>query len=208
MLTPPPGWTVVEIGTQRERDALLFPTADRSVRVLVVTPTEPITLACSGSHYGDGSPGCPRDTRHHHHDEKCVLPYVDLVIVLGLRDKWVCEGCGAEIVDGAAHGMIVWAADHREACTADRQTFTHIPAPPLHPDWVRAIRDECAAAGVAFAFGGWGEWLPASQVSPFTFEVHDTRPLDCGGKAWRVGHANSGDMLDGKRHPLPEGWSW
>jgi protein gp37 len=33
-------------------------------------------------------------------------------------------------------------------------------ARPLHPDWVRAIRDACRAAGVAFFFKQWGEWAP------------------------------------------------
>lgn len=34
------------------------------------------------------------------------------------------------------------------------------PARPLNPDWVRQIRDQCAAAGVRFVFEGWGEFLP------------------------------------------------
>lgn len=38
-------------------------------------------------------------------------------------------------------------------------------AHPLHPDFVRSIRDECAAAGVPFVFGGWGEWIPRSQTN-------------------------------------------
>ena len=31
-------------------------------------------------------------------------------------------------------------------------------ARPMHPDWVRHIRDRCVAAGVAFFFKQWGEW--------------------------------------------------
>ncbi|BCG03661.1 hypothetical protein PPGU19_082290 (plasmid) [Paraburkholderia sp. PGU19] len=31
-------------------------------------------------------------------------------------------------------------------------------APPMHPDWARALRDQCAAAGVLFLFKQWGEW--------------------------------------------------
>ena len=33
-------------------------------------------------------------------------------------------------------------------------------ARPMHPDWARSIRDQCAAADVAFFFKQWGEWLP------------------------------------------------
>lgn len=35
-------------------------------------------------------------------------------------------------------------------------------ARPLHPDWVRSVRDQCAATGVPFFFKGWGEWEIAS----------------------------------------------
>lgn len=31
-------------------------------------------------------------------------------------------------------------------------------ARPMHPEWVRSLRDQCAAAGVPFFFKQWGEW--------------------------------------------------
>ena len=31
-------------------------------------------------------------------------------------------------------------------------------ARPMHPDWARSLRDQCAAAGVPFLFKQWGEW--------------------------------------------------
>lgn len=33
-------------------------------------------------------------------------------------------------------------------------------ARPTHPDWIRALRDQCAAAGVPFFFKQWGSWFP------------------------------------------------
>ena len=33
-------------------------------------------------------------------------------------------------------------------------------ARPMHPDWARSLRDQCAAAGVPFFFKQWGEWAP------------------------------------------------
>ncbi len=33
-------------------------------------------------------------------------------------------------------------------------------ARPMHPDWVRSIRDQCAAAGTPFMMKQWGEWMP------------------------------------------------
>lgn len=32
-------------------------------------------------------------------------------------------------------------------------------ARPMHPDWVRLLRDQCDSAGVAFLFKQWGEWF-------------------------------------------------
>lgn len=31
-------------------------------------------------------------------------------------------------------------------------------ARPMHPDWARSLRDQCAGAGVPFLFKQWGEW--------------------------------------------------
>lgn len=36
-------------------------------------------------------------------------------------------------------------------------------ARPMHPDWARAIRDQCLAAGVPFFFKQWGEWGPVPR---------------------------------------------
>jgi protein gp37 len=36
-------------------------------------------------------------------------------------------------------------------------------ARPMHPDWARTLRDQCAAAGVPFLFKQWGEWVPADD---------------------------------------------
>ena len=51
-------------------------------------------------------------------------------------------------------------------------------ARPMHPDWARSLRDQCAAAGVPFLFKQWGEW------APFVNEDHYTH-----GGAERQAHA-------------------
>lgn len=33
-------------------------------------------------------------------------------------------------------------------------------ARPVHPDWVRSLRDQCQAVRVPFFFKQWGEWAP------------------------------------------------
>jgi len=41
-------------------------------------------------------------------------------------------------------------------------------ARPMHPDWARGLRDQCAAAGVPFLFKQWGEFRPATSVGEAT----------------------------------------
>lgn len=43
-------------------------------------------------------------------------------------------------------------------------------ARPMHPDWARSLRDQCAAAGVPFFFKQWGEHRPVCAVYPQTEE--------------------------------------
>lgn len=39
-------------------------------------------------------------------------------------------------------------------------------ARPMHPDWARSLRDQCQAAGVAFFFKQWGNWMPNKFDQP------------------------------------------
>ena len=45
-------------------------------------------------------------------------------------------------------------------------------ARPMHPDWARSLRDQCAASGVAFFFKQWGEFLPVGQSLPGYGKIH------------------------------------
>lgn len=88
-------------------------------------------------------------------------------------------------------------------------------ARPMHPDWARSLRDQCAAAGVAFFFKQWGEWGPERPSSPSDL-VNAKRQLilsPCGNttsglmayppEAWlmtRAGKTAAGRLLDGRTH--------
>lgn len=37
-------------------------------------------------------------------------------------------------------------------------------ARPVHPDWVRSVRDQCEASNVPFYFKQWGKWVPTEQL--------------------------------------------
>jgi protein gp37 len=93
-------------------------------------------------------------------------------------------------------------------------------ARPMHPDWARSLRDQCKAAGVAYFFKQWGEWLPCLgvlQEEPYKnhyeqasdgkmLMVKGNRPeparrvLDEKVVAFRVGKARAGHLLDGVEH--------
>jgi protein gp37 len=49
-------------------------------------------------------------------------------------------------------------------------------ARPMHPDWVRSVRDRCAAAGVPFFFKQWGGTRKARAGREFDGRTHDDRP--------------------------------
>jgi protein gp37 len=89
-------------------------------------------------------------------------------------------------------------------------------ARPSHPDWFRGLRNQCAAAGVAFHFKQWGEFLPrtADEADPCLPDVPDSKLYWSDGQKWdrfdgqrggvellaRVGKKAAGRTLDGVIH--------
>lgn len=69
-------------------------------------------------------------------------------------------------------------------------------ARPMHPDWPRALRDQCAAAGVPFFFKQWGAWVSVSEVEGDG--PHHSFPN--GATVRRVGKKLAGRRLDGIEH--------
>lgn len=51
-------------------------------------------------------------------------------------------------------------------------------ARPMHPDWIRQLRDQCVAAGVPFLFKQWGEWTPGVNVDRRTGWVQTAERVD------------------------------
>jgi protein gp37 len=68
---------------------------------------------------------------------------------------------------------------------------------PMHPEWASSLRDQCKAAGVAFFFKQWGEYLPAmTDGNP----NHIPENLNCSDRPVRVGKKAAGRLLDGKEY--------
>lgn len=53
-------------------------------------------------------------------------------------------------------------------------------ARPMHPDWARGLRDQCQAAGVAFHFKQWGQFVPGMSRDGDPFELANREYFDTG----------------------------
>ncbi len=87
---------------------------------------------------------------------------------------------------------------------------------PMHPDWVRSLRDQCVAAGVPFFFKQGGGWAPVGPLA--ALDADEESPRECwltpGGYRWlsafdgqlppgtwalrRIGKKAAGALLDGR----------
>ena len=77
-------------------------------------------------------------------------------------------------------------------------------ARPMHPDWARALRDSCRAAGVAFFFKQWGAWAPGESPRVGAKDAHFWPAADDGRYptevSYLLGKARAGRLLDGRTH--------
>lgn len=88
-------------------------------------------------------------------------------------------------------------------------------ARPIHPDWVRSIRDQCKETGTPFFFKGWGEWALKNQTK--LLETKGFKCLDIstdeeagmyslGRLIYKFGKSKSGSLLDGVEYKqFPKG---
>ena len=92
-------------------------------------------------------------------------------------------------------------------------------ARPVHPDWVRGVRDQCEAAGVPFYFKQWGEWIAFKMMDATYAEGRALNGRHSGrydlykvekllasnvkgwaGEFFKVGKKDAGRTLDGKEY--------
>jgi protein gp37 len=105
------------------------------------------------------------------------LLFVSLEPLLGPIDisRWLlptcdrgsipCDGGGVTCVrcgGVGCHNAVSWVISGGESGPHAR---------PMHPDWVRSIRDQCKLAGVPFLFKQHGEWLATAFCDDKTIEI-------------------------------------
>jgi protein gp37 len=82
-------------------------------------------------------------------------------------------------------------------------------ARPMHPEWARSLRDQCASAGVPFFFKQWGEFKTIYENTNVALGKSDRWLNLAGGHGFhgervvaarRVGKKAAGRLLDGRAH--------
>jgi protein gp37 len=88
-------------------------------------------------------------------------------------------------------------------------------ARPMHPNWVRSLRDQATSAGVAFHYKQWGEWAPwegagigipginGRRINDHGQDITCIPELWCGDHVtdayvYPIGKAKAGRLLDGR----------
>lgn len=94
---------------------------------------------------------------------------------------------GTNALDDFQHPKVDWVISGGESGPGAR---------PAHPDWFRSLRDQCAAADVAYFFKQWGEWVSLSQAEGPG--QHHYFPDGAGVR--RTGKKIAGRTLDGRTH--------
>lgn len=143
--------------------------------------------------------------------------HCDLCGGTGILARWpkgkchVCAGQGHKPIMGPSlrthYACLDWAVIGGESGPGAR---------PMHPDWARQLRDQCAEAGVPFLFKQWGAYAPATgyHAEPNVIEAstdvawpdgtvgagHQDRNGGPGLSLWPVGKKAAGRLLDGVQH--------
>lgn len=161
-------------------------------------PNVAIGVSCENQETADERIPCLMET-------PAALRIVSLEPMLGAVDlsRWMghCRACNIDHQDEVLNWVIVGGESGPDAR-------------PMHPDWARAVRDQCIAKGVPFFFKQWGEWLPEGQAGEGGRTPHLAGHIEIRGvwldgssnglkgdggytEAWRVGKRNAGKLLDG-----------
>jgi len=164
-------------------------------------------------------------------DTPAAVRFVSCEPLLGPVNLTLIQKAGTGTEDAPVQGDYWLSAIHGGACVFDPdpgqdpdEGWVHIfdahpkldwvivggesgpDARPMHPDWARSIRDQCADADVPFFFKQWGEYFPHGMTwkeggdysSAYIREAPVSLPS--GTMVYRVGKSKAGRLLDGVVH--------
>ncbi|MCW4114783.1 phage Gp37/Gp68 family protein [Aurantimonas sp. MSK8Z-1] len=150
-----------------------------------------------------------------------LLGPIDFTQIDHERDRGWEEPLNALEAYSLAQALEDWGEDCEQQADRPRLDWIVVGgesgsgARPMHPDWARSIRDQCAAAGVPFHFKQWGAWWPLRPAEYGDLRSYPkstiVRPdggitsglMAYGPDAWvmdKVGKTAAGRLLDGVTH--------
>lgn len=93
---------------------------------------------------------------------------------------------GADFAAEAGGGSLQWTVPSVDLVIVGGESGAK--ARPMHPDWVRGLRDQCVPSGTSFHFKQWGEnaWAERIEGDPSTLTPY------------RAGKKSAGRELDGR----------
>lgn len=123
------------------------------------------------------------------------------------ESPWRTRVCRNPGCYGMAVGAIDWVIAGGEGGPQAR---------PMHPDWVRGLRDQCLTAGVPYFFKQWGEYSPDEPANAKFQDMRLSRDGsdvtflpglwdDADATLYRIGKKAAGRLLDGREwNELPK----
>lgn len=107
-----------------------------------------------------------------------------------------------------AHGAGGWYANKLDWVICGGESGSK--ARPMHPDWVRSVRDQCKEAGTPFFFKQWGNLYPACQLienkhpeGTYAYgyvEFPSPHNPEKKNRYYKLGKISFGTLLDGVQH--------
>ena len=73
---------------------------------------------------------------------------------------------------------------------------------PMHPDWARSLRDQCQAAGLAFLFKQWGEFVPEDHPACVDEDGHRFGRVGAVGHDGEILNPRLGNLLPPNAHAM------
>lgn len=195
-------WPNVWIGAticnqeEAERDIPKLLTTEARIRFLSIEPMlGPIDLRCLDYDSGDQLPEPMRVN-----DGRCSLNALRGITAWpGSHYQSPTIKRDVRIVDGKVYQSqgegrrIDWVIAGGESGSKAR---------PTHPQWARALRDQCVAAAVPFFWKQWGAFLPSDQPDArrFNYDEHSCHDWGDGIDSIRLHKKDAGRLLDGIEH--------
>lgn len=126
-------------------------------------------------------------------------------------DHWASSGGPNPCKHGIAHGIPCYDCKKLSLVIVGGEVGAN--AKPMHPAWVRSIRDQCMGSNVPFLFESWGEWIGGSQIDSFETKLKATNAgcvrytgefhkggYDGAEPVFRVRKKQAGRILDGAEY--------